>query len=168
MPSFPPPGTAAPRKSWGSSPAPFYQHAAPTPDGTTGAHRMPPVQQLELARGAPGPQAAAAHVPPAGCHGGSRLQGCVPGPTVPYPWMMLLTQLRLGCTPHPPPPPRPLSPGQHCTPVLGRGRKPHREMQASTSKPHREPQCPPPNHTKSCSVHLQVPYRAAASTSEPL
>lgn len=129
----------------------------PTPDRTAGAHGMLPSRQPELVRGAPGSHPVATHVPPAGCHRASRLQGYVPAPTLPR--MMLLTQLRFSCAPHPPAPPPfpgPLSPCQHHTAALGRGRKPHGELQ-----------CPPPNPTKSCSVRLQVPRAALVSTSKP-
>lgn len=121
-------------------------------------HRMAPWAPLgcpESAAGAPGrgtwsSSPAVAPVPPARSHGGSRLQGCASAPTIPQ--TMLFTQFRLSCTFHPPPPLPPLgplSPGQHFTPALGSGRKPHGELQ-----------CPPLSPAGSYSIHLQSPPRA--------
>lgn len=103
---------------------------------------MPPSHQPELMQGATGPLPAATSVP-----------------TCRVPWMQQaaglhpsshITQLRPGCTPHPPllPPPSPglLSPGQHCTPAPGRGRKTRGELHNS-----------PPSAMGSCSVPLQTP-----------
>lgn len=120
---------------------------------------MFPSRQPELMRGALSSPPCGHPCPPSWVPKSRQVAGLHPT----LPGMMLLTQLRFSCAPHHPAPPSfpspcpgPLSPGQHRTPVLGRGRKPHRELQRL-----------PPNPTKSCSVCLRVPWAALVSTSKP-